>query len=121
MFHSFFGGVNPAPHKENTRRKPIAQLEQPPRRVYLPLTSGRDQALLPAVKPGDTVQVGQPVAISRGLESTVHASVSGRVTAIEDCPHAKLGTTIHGFCRDLRVIQENTSPIRFNQSHNHIK
>ena len=51
MFHSFFGGVNPAPHKENTRRKPIAQLEQPPRRVYLPLTSGRDQALLPAVKP----------------------------------------------------------------------
>ena len=49
MFHSFFGGVNPAPHKENTRRKPIAQLEQPPRRVYLPLTSGRDQALLPAV------------------------------------------------------------------------
>ena len=92
MFHSFFGGVNPAPHKENTRRKPIAQLEQPPRRVYLPLTSGRDQALLPAVKPGDTVQVGQPVAISRGLESTVHASVSGRVTAIEDCPHAKLGT-----------------------------
>ena len=92
MFRSFFGGVNPAPHKENTRRKPIAQLEQPPRRVYLPLTSGRDQALLPAVKPGDTVQVGQPVAISRGLESTVHASVSGRVTAIEDCPHAKLGT-----------------------------
>ena len=92
MFHSFFGGVNPAPHKENTRRKPIAQLEQPPRRVYLPLTSGRDQALLPAVKPGDTVQMGQPVAISRGLESTVHASVSGRVTAIEDCPHAKLGT-----------------------------
>ena len=92
MFHSFFGGVNPAPHKENTRRKPIAQLEQPPRRVYLPLTSGRDQALLPAVKPGDTVQVGQPVAISRGLESTVHASVSGRVTAIADCPHAKLGT-----------------------------
>ena len=86
MFHSFFGGVNPAPHKENTRRKPIAQLEQPPRRVYLPLTSGRDQALLPAVKPGDTVQVGQPVAISRWLESTVHASVSGRVTAIEDCP-----------------------------------
>ena len=38
------------------------------------------------------MQVGQPVAISRGLESTVHASVSGRVTAIEDCPHAKLGT-----------------------------
>ena len=75
MFYSFFGGVNPAPHKENTRRKPIAQLEQPPRRVYLPLTSGRDQALLPAVKPGDTVLIqGAGGGVSTAAIQLAHAA-----------------------------------------------
>ncbi len=87
MRGSFFGGVNLATHKENTRRKPIARLEYPPDQVILPLVLGGGDAALPTVKPGDRVAVGQPVALGRGLSVSAHASVSGRVAAIEERPH----------------------------------
>ena len=90
MRRSYLGGVHPASYKESTRRKPIVPLEEAPKQVVIPLTMCSGGGAVPVVrpgKPGDTVQVGQPVAISRGLESTVHASVSGRVRAIEPRPH----------------------------------
>ena len=87
MRRSFFGGVNPAPYKESTRRKPIARLEYQPKRVFLPLTMCSEGESLPAVKPGDRVEVGQPVAAGTESAVAIHASVSGRVAAIEDCPH----------------------------------
>lgn len=87
MRHSFFGGVNPATHKESTRRKPIARLEHPPRQVIIPLAMSSEVPSIPAVKVGDQVQVGQPVALGQGLGVSAHASVSGRVAAIEDRPH----------------------------------
>jgi len=83
----FFGGIHPAFHKEHTQRKSIAPLELMPEQVVIPLsTDGADMAL-PAVRPGDRVQVGQPIALGQGLTDSVHASVSGRVVAIEARPH----------------------------------
>ncbi len=87
MRHFFFGGVNPAPHKENTRRKPIARLESQPDFVIIPLSMSAEGDSIPAVKPGDQVAVGQPIAAGQGLGVSAHASVSGRVAAIEDRPH----------------------------------
>ena len=62
MRHSFFGGVTPAPNKENTRRKPIARPENYPERVVLPVLMCADDTAEPLVQVGDPVTVGQPVA-----------------------------------------------------------
>lgn len=83
MRHFFFGGVSPAPHKESTRRKPITRLEYPPSQVILPL----EHSAVPLVKPGDRVAVGQPISQGQGTAVPSHASVSGRVIAIEERPH----------------------------------
>ena len=87
MTHSFFGGVYPAVHKEITRRKPMARLPQTPKEVIIPLTMCADGPSTPIVAPGDPVTVGQPVARRGHTGAAAHASVSGRVAAIEDRPH----------------------------------
>ena len=92
MRHFFFGGVNPAPHKESTRRKPIARMEHQPKQVVIPLVMSTGEAAIPAVKPGERVAIGQPIAMGRGLSVSAHASVSGRVLAIEERPHPWGGT-----------------------------
>lgn len=87
MRHFFFGGVNPAPNKESTRRKPISRMEHQPEQVVIPLVMSTGEAAVPAVKVGQPVAIGQPIALGRGLGVSAHASVSGRVAAIEDRPH----------------------------------
>ena len=87
MKRSFFGGVNPAMHKENTRRKPLAPLDRPPERVVLPLAMSCRGEARAAVKAGDKVQVGQPVALEAEGAGAIHASVSGVVEAVESRPH----------------------------------
>lgn len=88
MTHSFFGGVFPATRKESTRRKPLNLLSDPPKEIILPLQMCADGFSVPLVRPGDRVKVGQPVAQwSQTGGAAVHASVSGRVTALEDRPH----------------------------------
>ncbi|MCI8422457.1 MAG: electron transport complex subunit RsxC [Lawsonibacter sp.] len=89
MRHTFFGGVYPAVRKESTRRKPLSRLTKPPAQVYIPLTMSADGPSLPAVRPGDRVTVGQVITRpkSGGGGAAAHSSVSGRVSAIEDCPH----------------------------------
>ena len=87
MKHSFFGGVSLASHKESTRRKPLSPLDRPPDQVVLPLQMGALGTAEPVVRPGDPVAVGQLVARGHGLGVSVHASVSGRVAAIEARPH----------------------------------
>lgn len=86
MKQTFFGGVFPPVHKENSRRKPISMLEQPPEYVVLPLEMSKEGQAVPLVHAGDNVTVGQVVAaIPEG--SYIHASVSGVVKAIEPRPH----------------------------------
>ena len=100
MKHSFFGGVHPAGHKESTRRKPIARLDQPPEQVVLPVLMSSLGRAEPLVRPGDRVRAGQP--LTRGIDGgvCVHASVSGRVTAVEERPHPWGDTS-------LAVVLEN--------------
>lgn len=79
-------------HKELTQDKAIRKLRLP-RKVYLPLIQhfGKpcDKIL---VKPGDSVKRGEMIATSTGgLFSPIHASISGKVISITDCPHPLLG------------------------------
>lgn len=92
MKHSFFGGVHPVSHKESTRRKPIAQLDAQPDQVFLPLVMSTQGSAEPLVRPGDRVCVGQPLTRVKDAGVPVHASVSGRVTALEDHPSPSGGT-----------------------------
>lgn len=83
----FLGGVHPTSHKESTRRKPIVPLEEPPKEVVIPLVMCAEGGAEPVVKKGDLVSVGQVIAKPTGDGVYVHASVSGRVKAIEPRPH----------------------------------
>ena len=92
MKHLFFGGIFPAPHKESTRRKPLARLSAPPEQVVLPLLDAAGRLARPMVRPGETVTLGQPVAVWEELSLPIHASVSGRVAAIEARAHPLQGS-----------------------------
>ncbi len=87
MTHSFFGGVYPATRKEMTRRKPMARLSRTPQEIVIPLVMCADGPATPVVRPGDPVTIGQPIARRGQTGAAAFASVSGRVTAIEDRPH----------------------------------
>ena len=87
MTHSFFGGVYPATRKDMTRRKPMTRLSRTPREIVIPLLMCADGPATPLVRPGDPVTVGQPIARRGETGATAHASISGRVSAIEHRPH----------------------------------
>ena len=61
-------------------------MEQAPAYVVLPLEMSKEGQALPVVQPGDKVGVGQVVAVIPD-GGCIHASVSGRVTAVELRPH----------------------------------
>lgn len=86
MLHFIFGGIHLDGRKEGTRRKPLALLEVEPEQVVLPLAMHTGEPCVPVVSVGDTVAQGQPIA-QNGKGVLVHASVSGRVQAIEQWPH----------------------------------
>ena len=87
MTHTFFGGVFPATRKGNTRRKTLARLPQTPKEIVIPLIMCSDGPATSMVRPGDCVTVGQPIARRGQTGAAAHASVSGRVAAIEPRPH----------------------------------
>jgi len=81
-------------HKELTEHKAIKKAKLPSK-VFIPLLQhfGKpcDKIL---VNIGDLVKTGQMIATSEnGLFSPVHASISGKVISIIDCPHPFLGKT----------------------------
>ena len=87
MRHTFFGGVCPASHKNLTQKKPISPLDEIPELVTIPLRASADEMAVPLVQPGDHVQVGQPIAQVEKSGLTLHASLSGEVEDVKDCPH----------------------------------
>ena len=58
-----------------------------PKEIVIPLMMCADGSATPVVGPGDAVTVGQPIAKRDGKGAALHASVSGRVSAIELRPH----------------------------------
>lgn len=83
MAFTFRGGIHIDEHK-HTRGKRIEALPSP-KTVAIPLLQHIGAVCQPVVAVGDTVAVGQRIGDSSGgLFCPVHASVSGKVVAIEE-------------------------------------
>jgi electron transport complex protein RnfC len=83
--------VKLAENKHYSENKPIEKASLPAK-VYLPLIQHLGKACNPQVKIGDLVTLGQKIAsIEAHVYAPIHASISGKVTAICDWPHPVLG------------------------------
>ncbi|MFH1428624.1 MAG: electron transport complex subunit RsxC [Candidatus Margulisiibacteriota bacterium] len=74
-------------HKEQTKNMPIAPGPEPDQ-VVLPLSQHIGAVCEPLVEVGAEVKVGQKIAEAKAfISAPIHASVSGKVTAIIERPH----------------------------------
>ena len=99
MAFSFFGGIHPKENKGYARDKEI-MIFPAPDVVVIPMQQHIGAPCLPLVKKGDLVTVGQKIGDNQGLCVPVHASVSGKVKAVEMRPHTN-GTNV------MSVVIEN--------------
>ena len=100
MAQSFYGGVHPHDKKAATNKKPIEPLP-PPAQVVIPMSLHIGAPCRPCVAVGDHVNVGQLIGEATAFVSApIHASISGKVVAIEPRPHFN-GTNM------LSVVIEN--------------
>ena len=88
MKHLFYGGVHPADKKELSAGVPLQKLEKP-KQVIIPMSQHIGKPCTPLVAVGDVVKKGQKIGDGEGLCVPVHASVSGKVVAIEPRRHPK--------------------------------
>ncbi len=90
-FAGYYGGIHPVEGKEPTEHKPLVRFPEPQVAV-IPLSMHLGAPANPIVSVGDTVKVGQKIAEAAGfISAPIHASISGKVVAIEDRPHANRG------------------------------
>ena len=99
MAFSFFGGIHPKDNKQYTCHKAV-QIFPEPDLLVIPMQQHIGAPCLPLVKKGDTVTMGQKIGDNQGLCVPVHASVSGKVKAVELRPHTS-GTMV------MSVVIEN--------------
>ena len=99
MAFAFFGGVHPKENKWYACDKQT-QVFPEPDVVVIPMSQHIGAPCKPLVKKGDPVTVGQKIGDNQGLCVPVHASVSGKVKAVEMRPHTN-GSTV------LSVVIEN--------------
>ncbi len=85
MKRLFWGGIHPSGHKELADPARITTLPAPAQAV-IPLSQHIGAPAQPLVAVGDQVTMGQKIGDGQGLCVSVHAPVSGRVTAIEARP-----------------------------------
>ena len=86
MKRLFFGGIHPKYNKEmSTGITTYHQIT--PAQVVIPLQQHIGSPCTPLVKVGDQVLIGQKIGDGDGLCVPVHASVSGKVVAVEPRPH----------------------------------
>ncbi|MBE6940581.1 MAG: electron transport complex subunit RsxC [Ruminococcaceae bacterium] len=87
MAQPFFGGIHPNSRKSATNKKPI-EILPPPEQVVIPMSMHIGAPCTPCVAVGDQVTVGQKVGETVAfVSSPIHASVSGKVVAVEPRPH----------------------------------
>ncbi len=92
MFTGFAGGVHP-PENKHTEEDAI-QVMPAPKRVYIHLSQHTGKPARPLVQKDDVVKIGQKIGEADGfISATIHASISGKVVAIESCPHPVLGSS----------------------------
>ena len=78
-------------HKHETENKAIEKLPLP-LKAYIPLSQHIGKICEPLVKIGDVVLTGQKIAAAQAqVTASVHASLSGKISAIIDSPHPVLG------------------------------
>ncbi|MDP3732479.1 MAG: electron transport complex subunit RsxC [Candidatus Omnitrophota bacterium] len=78
-------------HKIETENKAIEKMPLPPK-VYIPLSQHLGKICIPEVKMGDYVFTGQKIGSALAhVYAPVHASISGKVTSIQEWPHPVLG------------------------------
>ena len=86
MKHLFFGGIHPKYNKEMSTG--ITEFRTAaPKQVVIPMQQHIGAPCVPMVAVGDTVKRGQKIGDGEGLCVPVHASVSGKVVAVEPRPH----------------------------------
>ena len=77
-------GKTHIPHCKNTAKTPSVTMHDA-KEVLLPLSQHIGAPATPLINVGDTVKVGQKIADANGyVSSPIYASVSGKVTKIED-------------------------------------
>ena len=86
MKRLFFGGVHPADKKELSANVELI-ITNEPKQVTIPMSQHIGAPCEPLVAVGDTVKKGQKIGDGKGLCVPVHASVSGKVVAIEPRHH----------------------------------
>ena len=99
MAFSFFGGVHPAENKSYARDVAVQEFPEPDILV-IPMSQHIGAPCKPLVKKNDLVKKGQKIGDNQGLCVPVHASVSGKVKAVEMKAHSS-GTTV------MSVVIEN--------------
>jgi len=83
----FKGGVHPPDGKELSNAKEVVTLPVP-EQVTIPLSQHIGAPAESLVKVGDAVKKGQKIGEAKGFVSVpVHASISGKVTAVASFPH----------------------------------
>lgn len=91
---TFAGGVHPDYSKSPTAGKPVVRAA-PPKTVVIPLHQHTGAPCEALVKAGDEVSLGQKIGdVAAFVSAPVHASVSGKVTAVEPRPHPALGVSL---------------------------
>src|SRR3989338_9466491 len=89
-------------HKHETENKAIEKLPLPSK-ASIPLSQHIGKICEPLVKIGDTVLTGQKIAVAQAqVTAPVHASLSGRISAITDSPHPVLGR-----CKAIVIESDN--------------
>jgi len=84
---TFAGGIHPHYSKESTKAKKIVNCDIPSIAV-IPLAQHIGAPCSPCVEVGDEVKKGQVIGETKAFVSApIHASISGKVTAIERRPH----------------------------------
>ena len=97
----FYGGLHPSENKEFAEHLPLQKFPAP-KTVVIPLSQHAGAPASALVNVGDTVKVGQKIADAAGfISATVHSSVSGKVTAIEERLHPNTGK------KSLAIVIEN--------------
>ena len=90
----FYGGLHPSEHKELAEHIALKAFPAPQVAV-IPLSQHAGAPATAVVSAGDTVKVGQKIGESAGfISSTIHSSVSGVVTAVEERLHSTMGTMV---------------------------
>jgi len=88
---TFRQGIHPAYKKSSTQDEKIRRIS-PPREVILPLQQHIGAPCQSLVKRGDEVRKGDRIAEAASFVSApIHASISGKVTAVELAPHPVVG------------------------------